>query len=61
MKDKLHVELKPYWLYRDELAVIDGIILKGRHIVIPQSLRQQILEQLHINHMGIEKNKITCT
>ena len=58
MKDELHVELKPYWLYRDELAVIDGIILKGRHIVIPQSLRQQILEQLHTNHMGIEKTKL---
>ena len=55
MKDKLHVELMPYWSYRDELAVIDGIILKGRHIVILHSLMQQILEQLHINHMGIKK------
>ena len=38
--------------------VIDGIILKGKHIVIPNSLRQQILEQLHTNHMGIEKTKL---
>ena len=28
-KDKINAELKPYWSYRDELAVIDGIILKG--------------------------------
>ena len=38
-KDELHTDLKPYWSYRDELAVIDGIVLKGRHIVIPTSLR----------------------
>ena len=38
--------------------VIDGIILKGRHIIIPNSLRQQVLNQLHTNHMGIEKMKL---
>ena len=58
LKDELHADLKPYWSYRDELAVIDGIILKGRHIVIPNSLRQQVLGQLHTNHMGIEKKKL---
>ena len=36
-------------------AVIDGIVLKGRHIVIPTSLRQGVLDQLHTDHMGIEK------
>ena len=38
-KDELHVDLKPYWSYRDELVVIDGVILKVRHIIIPTSLR----------------------
>ena len=57
-KDELHADLKPYCLYRDKLAVIDGIILKGRHIVIPNSLRQQILEQLHTNDMDIVKTKL---
>ena len=51
------MELKAYWLYRDELVVIDGVILKGMHIIIPTNLRCQILEQLHTYHMGIEKNK----
>ena len=57
-KDELHADMRPYWLYRGELVVIDGIILKGRHIVIPNSLKQQVLIQLHINHMGIEKTKL---
>ena len=57
-KDELHADLKPYWSYRDELAVIDRIVLKGRCIVIPTSLRQPVLDQLHTNHMGIEKTKL---
>ena len=51
-KDMLHADLKAYWLYRDELAVIDGVILKGKHIIIPTNLRCQILEQLHTKPHG---------
>ena len=34
------------------------MILKGRHIAIPNSLRQQVLTQLHTRHMGIERTKL---
>ena len=57
-KDEISEELKLYWSYRDELAVINGIMLKGRCIIIPNSLRQQVLNHLHINHIGIEKMKL---
>ena len=33
-------------------------MLKGRCIVIPDSLKQQVLTQLHTSHMGIEKTKL---
>ena len=60
-KEELHTNLKPYWSYRDELAVIDGVMLKRGCIIIPTSLKQQVLNQLHTNHMGIEKTKLlTC-
>ena len=42
-RDELHSDLQPYWPYRDELAVIDGIILKGKHILITNSLKEQVL------------------
>ena len=29
-RDKQCMDLQPHWSYRDELAVIDGIILKGK-------------------------------
>ena len=60
-KDKMHSDLNPYWFYRDKLAVIDGGVLKGRCIIMPTSLKQQVLDQLHANHIGIEKTKLpTC-
>ena len=49
-KDELHTDIRPSWPYRDELAVIDGVIPKGRCIIIPDSLKQQVLAQLHTNH-----------
>ena len=60
-KDEMYNNLKLYWSYKDELAVIDGVVMKGRHIIIPTSLKQQVLDQLHTNYMGIEKTKLlTC-
>ena len=40
------------------MAVIDGVTIKDQHIVMPETLQQQALKQLHINHMGTEKNKL---
>ena len=39
-------------------AVIDRVILKGRHIVIPDTLQKNMLEQLCINHLGVDKTKL---
>ena len=55
-KDQLHLDIRPYWSYKDDLAVSDGIVMKGSHIIIPVVLKQQVLDQLHVNHMGIQKN-----
>ena len=57
-KDQLHIDIRPYWSYKDNLVVIDGVVMKGRHIIIPQDLKQQVLDQLHLNHMGIKKSKL---
>ena len=40
------------------MAVSDSIIIKVRHVVISEVLKPQALDQLHINHMGIEKIKL---
>ena len=37
----------------------DGIVMKGKHVIIPYLLEKQILEQLLSNHIGIENNVTT--
>ena len=39
------------------MSLADGIILKGMKIVVPRSLRKEMLVQIHESHMGITKCK----
>uniref|UniRef100_A0A8C6SMM6 ribonuclease H n=1 Tax=Neogobius melanostomus TaxID=47308 RepID=A0A8C6SMM6_9GOBI len=49
--------LKPFLDRRWELTVQSGCLLWGRRVIIPQSLRTKMLEQLHAGHSGIVKMK----
>ncbi|XP_063362806.1 uncharacterized protein K02A2.6-like [Cydia amplana] len=51
------VRLKPYHLCRTQLAVENGIIMRGHKAVVPQSLRDKVLAELHTSHLGIVKTK----
>ena len=46
-------ELRPYFRYSDSMSCVDGVLLLGERIVIPQSLRQDILTALHSAHQGV--------
>ena len=43
----------PYFNYRDELSVQDGVIYRGERVVIPTSLRREMKEKVHAGHLGI--------
>ena len=49
--------IRDYWSVRDELAVVDGVIYKGMRIVVPPSMRNNMLAQIHASHLGIVKCK----
>ena len=42
--------LRPYWSFRDELTIMNGLVLKGNRVVIPRSDRHNTLERLHDSH-----------
>ena len=44
-----------YWNHHDELSVEDGLIFRGQKIVIPISLRAEMLKQVHTGHLGVTK------
>ena len=49
--------IRVYWSHRDELSVSDGIVYKGMNIVVPPSMRKDMLAQVHESHQGISKCK----
>ena len=57
-RQNISEQMKPYWSYKDDLSLINGIMFKGQRIVIPKIMRQEILKKLHQAHMGIEKTKL---
>ena len=52
-KSALPETAKPYFNYRDELSVHDGIIVRGDRVVIPKTMRQDLLMKVHAGHSGI--------
>jgi hypothetical protein len=50
-------EVQPFWDSRHDLTVIDGIIIKGNRIIIPRTLRREVLQMLHNAHQGMDRSK----
>ena len=49
--------VKPYRSFVDELSVIDGVLMKGDRVIIPSSMRAEMISRIHEGHLGIEKSK----
>ena len=49
--------IKMYWTIRDELSVSDGVVYKCMRIVVPPSMRSNMLAQIYESHLGITKCK----
>ena len=56
--DEAEHSIQNYWQIRHEEVMIDGIVMKGKWIIMPFVLQNQIPEQLHGSNMGIEKMRI---
>ena len=52
---KVNGELKKYQAVAGELTVHNNLLMKGSRLVIPNSLRQEMLEKLHSGHQGVTK------
>ena len=51
--------LKPYWSYRDELSIDDGVILKGsEQVLVPAAMQQYVLTALYAGHQERDKCRL---
>jgi len=56
-KHQLSPSLKQYWNGHEHFSTDNGIILRGSRLLIPKSLRQRVLVDLHSSHQGMERTK----
>ena len=54
---QLDVDLRQFWNARHLLTEVNGIVLRGSQIVIPKSLRRDMIQSAHEGHLGIAKTK----
>ena len=54
-------DLKPiiatYWNIKNDLSEAEGLLFKGRQLIIPRAMQTNILDLIHESHLGIEKCK----
>ena len=53
-RSQIPVFLHPYWNFRDELMIDSGILMKNSKVLIPETLKQKYLRQIHQGHQRIK-------
>ena len=48
-------EIQPYWTFKEQITIEDGLLLKGTHIIVPQTLHKEMMQLLHPGHLRLEK------
>ena len=46
--------LYPYLYIRDELTLQGKLVFKGKQLVVPDSLRKELMAATHASHIGVE-------
>ena len=53
-RSQIPASLHPYWNFRDELMIESDILTKNSKVLIPETLKQKYLRQIHQGPQGIE-------
>jgi hypothetical protein len=56
-RKSVHSDLQLYWHIRDELHEIDDLLFFGERLLVPTSLRAEMLQVIHESHLGMQKCK----
>lgn len=58
VKKNLDDSVKSYWKFRHDIYFEDGLLFLGQRIIVPESLRAEMLHKLHESHIGMTKTKL---
>ena len=51
-------DIVPFRNFRDEIVVLNGVLLKGNRVIIPKYRQEEVLMKIHTGHQGIEKCRL---
>ena len=54
---KLSSRAQPYWPVRHLLSQDNDMVLKGGRIMIPKTMRSEVIQKAHQDHQGINNTK----
>ncbi len=54
-------EEKQLYQIRDQLSVVNGLLVKGKRLIIPPSMRPDMLAKIHSGHLGLRKCRERAT
>lgn len=55
-KNDIPIEVRPYLKFIDQIYLADGLVFKGESVIVPQSLRKEMLEIIHQGHFGMSRS-----
>ena len=53
-REQVPINIREYWVYREELTVHNGVLFKGSRVIIPRIMRPEFKSKLHSSHQGVE-------
>ena len=53
-KSATPLSIREYWPFRDEITMQDSIVFKAYSVIIPKSMRKEMLNRIHSSHQGAE-------
>ena len=53
-KDRLPIEVRDYFPFREEMTHQNGLVFKGERLVVPESAREEMKVKIHASHIGIQ-------
>ena len=56
-RSQLHESCRCYWNAREHLTMDDNLIVHGCRLLVPATMRHQVLSHLHESHQGIVRTK----
>ncbi len=53
-REETPIVIRGYWAIRDEISVQDGVLFRSQRVIIPKTLRPEMLRRIHYSHIGGE-------